>query len=148
MVLKEEPRRTLKQASPSVTYFTTERLWNVVGLNQVLCSDDLAPKRLNHGAVTNHSAESDAVRPDPIMETGCSVETSLYIRNTRRYRKNKSSDFLENISCLYSLLQGGAKISWYSVFKMFCLMPRVFFCDTRYSMEDESSRLELFAIVT
>jgi len=116
----------LRQATPSATYFITDRLWNVVGLNPVLCNDDPAPKRLNHRAATSLSAESDAFCPDPIMEAECSPETSLYICNTRRYQNDRSSDCLENISCVYPLLQGGSKVRWHSVFKMFSLMPRVF----------------------
>ena len=115
-----------REAYPNTTYFTTDRLWNVVGLNPVLCNDDPTPKHLNHGKVTNLSEESDAVCPNPKMERESSPETSPYICNVRRYQNNRSSDCLQNISCLYLLLQDGAKVSWHSVFKMFPLMSRVF----------------------
>jgi hypothetical protein len=98
-----------------------------VGLNPVPCNDNPVPKLLNHATVTNLSAESDAFCPDPITETEYSPETLLYICNARRYQNNRSSDCLENISCLYPLSQSGAEVSWHSVFKMFPLMPRVFF---------------------
>ena len=114
------------EVSPGVTYFTTDHLRYIMGLNPVLCNDYPAPKRLNHSTVTSLSAESNTVCSDSIMEKECSPEMSLYICNTRRYQKNRSSDCLENIPCLYPPLQGGAKVSWHSVLKMFPLMPRVF----------------------
>jgi hypothetical protein len=61
------------------------------------------------------------------MEKEFSPETSLYICNIRRYQKRRRSDCLENISCFYPLLQGDAKVSWHSVFKMIPLMSRVSF---------------------
>ena len=144
MILTGDPRSTLREASLNATYFTNDSLWNVVGLNPVLCNYNPVPKRLNHITVTNLSVKNDGVCPDPITEREYSPETLLHICNARRYQNNRSSHCLENIFCFYPLIHGGAKVSWHSVFKMFPLKPRVFFCDTRYST-DESSLSELFA---
>ena len=113
LVLTGERQVTLKEGFPRTAFFfTIARLWNVLGLNPVLLSDGQATKRLYHATTTNLSAECYAFCPYPIMETECSSETSLYICNTRQLPNYDNSDYHENFSRAYTLLQDAPKIEF------------------------------------